>query len=126
MSLRLISLAVCSAILATSSLTTIAPASAGTTDTSAVCPGFNPSQFVHAVTKNFDVYICGGDTPYEYVGVSKKNGKKVILNLVKSPDDYTYIAVSGTNRYLLTRNYLKVTNKGRVTVNEKAKWLNFG
>jgi hypothetical protein len=117
---RLMSLAACAAILAASSLTVIKPASAAS-----VCPGFNPSEFVHAVTKNFDVYICGGDTPHQYVGVSKKNNKKIILRLTESPDDFTYIAVNGTYRYVLTRNYLQVTNNNRVIVNEKAKWLSY-
>jgi hypothetical protein len=123
MSSRLISLVVCGTILAVSSLTTVKPVSAGSTDTSIACPGFNPSQFVHAVTKSSDIYICGADTPHEYVGISKKNGAKIILNLRKSPDKFTYIAVNGTYRYVLTRKYLKITNKGRVIVNEKAKWL---
>jgi hypothetical protein len=116
---RLMSLTACSAMFVASSLTVVKTASAASP-----CPGFNPSQFVHATTKNFDVYICGADTPHEYVSVSKKNGKKFILPLRKNPDNVNnYVAINGAYCYVLSPNYLKVTKSGKVIVNEKAKWI---
>lgn len=116
------SIAACGAILAASSLTAIKPAAAKSNP----CPGVNPSLFVHSVTKSFDVYICGGDTPHEYVGVSKKNGAKIVLSLSSFDGrNDIYTAVNGYYRYTLTRNNLKVTNNGKVIVNEKANLLRF-
>ena len=74
--------------------------------------------YVRAETKGFYVNICGDDNkPTRYVG-SGKGGQALILHL-KSYDSGKYVAVSGTIRYTLTSEYLKVTQNGRTIVNQK-------
>ncbi len=87
-----------------------------------VCPEESGgSQFVSAETKNFLVYICGGDNPNTYVGMSKKGGNSIILPLQSYTRD-RFVAVNANTRYTLTRTELIVTQNGRVIVREKAKW----
>lgn len=88
-----------------------------------MCPEVNPSQFVHAETKNFDVYICGGDLPHTYVGIAKNGNGRITLPLEDTKDNYTFVAVNGDYRYVLTRNWLTVTRNGRTIVREKARWI---
>lgn len=92
------------------------------------CPQGNPSEFVHAVTKNFDVYICGGDLAHVYVGVPKNGSGKIVLPLenTEGGDRFTFVAVNNANngyyRYVLSRNRLTVTNNGTTIVSEAARW----
>lgn len=79
------------------------------------------SLFLSAETKNFWLNICGGDLPHHYVGVSKKNGKRIRLPL----DDYDpkgnyFSAYNGNVNYLIIFN----TPKGNfLTVTEGEKEL---
>ncbi|BAQ62402.1 hypothetical protein GM3708_2808 [Geminocystis sp. NIES-3708] len=79
------------------------------------------SLFLSAETKNFWLNICGGDLPRYYVGVSKKNGKRIRLVL----DDYDkqgnyFSAYNGNVNYLIIFN----TPKGSfLTVTEGKKEL---
>jgi hypothetical protein len=74
------------------------------------------SLFVTAETKNYWVSICGsGDTPYTYVGVSKRDRKSIRIAL-KDYDrrgNYFY-AVNKEFDYILAKtpkgNFLTVTN----------------
>lgn len=88
-----------------------------------VCPpGSGGSQFVTAETASFYVYICGGDLPNTYVGVSKDLTKGGIILPLQSYNNDTFVAVSGEYRYTLSRNELIVTRNGKVIVREKATW----
>ena len=87
-----------------------------------VCPRGNPSQFVHAETRNFTVYICGGDLPHTYVGIAK-NGKGRITLPLQNTTGQTFIAVNNNYRYILTRNWLTVTQNGRTILRERATWI---
>lgn len=65
------------------------------------------SVFAAAETKNFYVSICGGHSPYHYVGVSKKTGKAIRLPLnvngVDSQGRY-FEAVNGNYTYILAES----------------------
>ena len=65
------------------------------------------SVFVAAETDNFYVSICGGHSPYHYVGVSKKTGKAIRLPLnvdgVDSRGQY-FEAVNGKYTYILANS----------------------
>jgi hypothetical protein len=91
-----------------------------------VCPRGNPSQFVHAETRNFTVYICGGDLPHTYVGIAKNGNGRITLPLQEVSRN-TFVAVNRNNngyyRYVLTRNLLTVTRNGRTIVRESARWI---
>lgn len=79
------------------------------------------SLFLSAETKNFWLNICGGDLPHYYVGVSKKNGKRIRLPLddYDSKGDY-FSAYNGNVNYLIIFN----TPKGHfLTVTEGKKEL---
>ncbi len=126
MSKRFVTFAACGALaLATSTLN---PTSAFAQDYSSNyqtsgCPNSYDSQFVHAETKNFEVYICGGDLPHTYVGIDNNTGKSITLPLRESGDNHTFVAVNGYYRYILTRNWLTVTENGRVVVRQRARWV---
>ena len=83
--------------------------------------GLNPVQFIHAQTRNFNVYICGNeDNPNQYVGVSKKDGKRLVLPLIEqSPAGIALAVNTGGYLYQLTRESLMVFLDGRMIVNEK-------
>ncbi|KAM3106518.1 hypothetical protein [Phormidesmis sp. 146-33] len=74
------------------------------------------SLFITAETKNFWVSICGsGDTPYTYVGVSKKDRKSIRLPLKDYDRRGNYFqAVNKEFVYILAKtpkgNFLTVTN----------------
>ncbi len=80
------------------------------------------SQFVAAETKNFLVYICGGDLPNTYVGVAKDGTTGRITLPLQSYENDQFVAVNGDIRYTLTRNELIVTQNGREIAREAAKW----
>lgn len=86
-----------------------------------VCESSGGSQFVSAETKNYLVYICGGDNPNTYVGMAKNGGNSISLPLQTVARD-RFVAVNGDTRYTLTRTELIVTQKGRVLVRERAQW----
>lgn len=88
---------------------------------SSICESSGGSQFISAETKNYLVYICGGDNPNTYVGIAKNAGNMVSLPLQSSSNDQ-FVAVNGDTRYTLTRTQLTVTQKGRVIVRERAEW----
>lgn len=89
---------------------------------SSACPDSSGgSQFVSAETKNFLVYICGGDNPNTYVGVAKNGGNGITLPLQSYTRD-RFVAVNGDTRYTLTRTELVVTQKGKVIARERAQW----
>lgn len=79
------------------------------------------SLFLSAETKNFWVNICGGDLPHYYIGVSKRNGKRIRLKLndYDAKGDY-FSANNGNVNYLIIFN----TPKGNfLTVTEGKKEL---
>lgn len=86
-----------------------------------VCESSGGSQFVSAETKNYLVYICGGDNPNTYVGMAKNGGNSISLPLQSYSRD-RFVAVNGDTRYTLTRTELIVTQKGRVIVRQRAQW----
>lgn len=86
-----------------------------------VCESSGGSQFVSAETKNYLVYICGGDNPNTYVGMAKNGGNSISLPLQSYTRD-RFVAVNGDTRYTLTRTELIVTQKGRVIARERTQW----
>lgn len=88
-----------------------------------VCPpNSGGSQFVSAETRNFYIYICGGDLPNTYVGVAKNRRTGGIILPLRSSSNDRFVAVNGNVRYTLTRNELIVTQNGRVITRERATW----
>lgn len=75
------------------------------------------SMFVAAETRGFWINICGGDNPYDYVAVSKRDGASIRLKL-RSYNRDQFVAVNGTYRYTLTPSRLRVTDRGRTLVNQ--------
>ncbi len=75
------------------------------------------SMFISAETSGFWVNICGGDNPYTYVGVSKRNGNSIRLPLQKYSSE-EFIAVNGDVSYRLTRSRLVVKQGRRTIVNQ--------
>lgn len=87
-----------------------------------VCPeGSGGSLFVTAETPRYLVYICGGDNPNTYVGISKNGGNGINVPLRSYTRD-RFVAVNGTTTYTLTRTQLTVTQNGRVILRERARW----
>jgi hypothetical protein len=82
------------------------------------------STFVATETANYRVYICGGDNPQTYVGVSKRNPR----NSIRLPlTDYDaqgnfYAAVNGNVTYMLAKTprgmFLTVTQGTRELLRE--------
>ncbi|WP_341527954.1 hypothetical protein WKK05_00940 [Nostoc sp. UHCC 0302] len=88
-----------------------------------ICPeNSGGSQFVTAETKNFLVYICGGDLPNTYVGYAKNGTTGGVILPLRNYSNNRFVAVNGNVRYVLTRKELTVTKNGRVIVCEKAIW----
>lgn len=91
------------------------------------CPQGNSSEFVHAETNNFDVYICGGDLPHIYVGRAKDGSNEITLPLLQTSKRKTFVALNESNRniyrYTLTPQRLTVTKNGKTIVSERARWL---
>ncbi len=90
------------------------------------CPEGNSSEFVHAETENFDVYICGSDFPHVYVGRAKNGNGEITVPLVQTSKRNTYVALNenypNIYRYVLTPDRLTVTKNGRTIVSENARW----
>lgn len=91
------------------------------------CPQGNSSEFVHAETHKFDVYICGGDLPHIYVGRAKDGSSEITIPLLHTSKRKTFVALNETYpniyRYTLTPERLIVTKNGKTIVSERAKWL---
>ncbi|MDX2270869.1 MAG: hypothetical protein NW237_02830 [Cyanobacteriota bacterium] len=91
------------------------------TDSTAGIPGCSPNEslFVDAETANFRLYICGGDLPHTYVGVSKKDGSAIRLELINyEPTGDRFLATNGDVGYLLTTSELLVTQAGQTLLQE--------
>lgn len=114
-------------LLAAVSLMLILPASLHSTKVGAredyFCGknGLNPVQFLRTETRNFNVYICGNhDNPNQYVGIGKRDGKRLVLPLIEESPSGIYMAVNrGGYLYQVTRESLLVFRDGRTIVNEK-------
>ena len=85
------------------------------------------SMFVSAETRDYWVNICGGDAPYTYVGVNKRNGNAIRVPL-RDYDRDSFEAVNGNVIYILTRNtprgsFLTVTQGSREILRQPvARW----
>lgn len=63
------------------------------------------SLFVAAETSGYWINICGGDLPHTYVGINKRNGNSIRLQLSDYADDGSYFeAMNGNVSYLLIRD----------------------
>jgi hypothetical protein len=82
------------------------------------------STFLMAETQNYWVNICGGDLPHTYVGVNKRNGNSIRVDLRDySEDGEMFEAVNGNVSYLLVRgtprgDFLTVTQGRREILRE--------
>ncbi|SRR5579883_468002 len=92
------------------------------------CPENNHSEFVHAETHNFDVYICGEDLPRIYVGRAKNGSSEITIPLIQTSRRNTYVALNedypNIYRYVLTPSQLTVTKNGKIIIRESARWRN--
>ncbi|AKG23550.1 hypothetical protein [Calothrix sp. 336/3] len=77
------------------------------------------SVFQASETRNFYVYICGGDLPNTYVGVAKNRNTGGIVLPIRSYNNSRFVAVNRNVRYTLTRSELIVTQNGKVIVRER-------
>ncbi|MBR8835652.1 MAG: hypothetical protein DSM106950_16970 [Stigonema ocellatum SAG 48.90 = DSM 106950] len=93
------------------------------------CPEGNSREFVHAETRDFDIYICGRNFPKVYVGVAKNGDGDITLPLVETSRRNTFVALNhnypDTYRYVLTPDHLTVTKNGRTIVNQGARWVRY-
>jgi hypothetical protein len=71
--------------------------------------------FVTAETENFNIYICGDNSPTDYVGVSKKTKESILLPLKSSSQ---FIAKNGKYTYAVTRQFLTVAENGKIIKKE--------
>jgi hypothetical protein len=78
------------------------------------CPN-GKKTFVTAETTNFLLYICGQNTPTDYVGVSKSTKKSIFLPL-KSGNQF--VAKNGEYTYTVTRQFLTIA-EGRNIVKKE-------
>jgi uncharacterized membrane protein YsdA (DUF1294 family) len=74
-------------------------------------------EFVAGESDNFSIHICGKNSPSQYIGVDKVNGKSIQLSLNNFTDS-KYIAKNGDITYVVTRNSLTITQKGTVLQTE--------
>jgi hypothetical protein len=86
-------------------------------NTEVIC-GNGSTTYARAETKGYYVNICGNsDGPNRYLGAGK-SGQVIVLPLQShSADKYT--AASGNIRYIVTPNYLTVTQRGRTILKQK-------
>jgi hypothetical protein len=81
-----------------------------------------------AVTRSFIVYICGNNSPLNYIVIARSNNSRIIvpLNNSKSEGEVTkdkYVAVQGDTSYALTRDVLRVSQNGQLVIKEKVlRW----
>lgn len=85
--------------------------------TEVIC-GNGSTTYARAETKGYYVNICGDASgPNSYLGAGK-SGQAIVLPLQNySPGKY--VAASGNIRYILTSNYLTVTQSGRTIFKQK-------
>jgi len=85
--------------------------------TEVIC-GNGSTTYARAETKGYYVNICGDASgPNSYLGAGK-SGQAIVLPLQNySPGKY--VAASGNIRYILTSNYLTVTQSGRTILKQK-------
>lgn len=88
-----------------------------------VCDGRGGSLFVEAETRNFNLYICGGDYPAYYVGIAKNGSGGITLPLSNYSRD-RFVARNRDTTYTLTRKQLLVTQRGRTIVREAIRYFN--
>lgn len=80
--------------------------------------GQNLTTYARAETKGYYVNICGNASgPDRYLG-SGKSGQAIVLPL-QSYSSGKYTAASGNIRYILTSNYLTVTQSGRTILKQR-------
>jgi uncharacterized membrane protein YsdA (DUF1294 family) len=84
-------------------------------------------EFVVGETDTFNIYICGLNRPFQYIGVDKNTKSSIYLNLTKS-SNVQYVAKNGTFSYTVTRNNLKISQNGRIVQTQilrVSKWRDF-
>jgi hypothetical protein len=92
-----------------------------------VCPE-GENLLNEAVTRSFIVYICGNNSPLNYIAIARSNNNRTIipLNNAKSQGEVSkdkYIAVQGSTSYTLTRDVLRVSQNGQIVIKEKVlRW----
>jgi hypothetical protein len=85
--------------------------------TEVIC-GNGSTTYARAETKGYYVNICGdSDGPNRYLGAGK-SGQVIVLPLQSHSND-KYTAASGNIRYIVTPNYLTVTQSGRTILKQK-------
>ena len=85
--------------------------------TEVIC-GNGSKTYARAETKGYYVNICGdSDGPNRYLGAGK-SGQVIVLPLQSHSND-KYTAASGNIRYIVTPNYLTVTQSGRTILKQK-------
>jgi hypothetical protein len=78
-----------------------------------------------ALTRSFIVYICGNNSPLNYIAIARGSNRRIIVPLSnsKSQAENKYVAVQGDTSYVLTRNVLRVSQNGQIVVKEKVlRW----
>jgi hypothetical protein len=86
-------------------------------NTEVIC-GNGSTTYARAETKGYYVNICGdSDGPNRYLGAGK-SGQAIVLPL-QSHSNNKYTAASGNIRYIVTPNYLTVTQSGRTILKQK-------
>lgn len=85
--------------------------------TEVIC-GNGSITFARIQTKGYYVNICGNaNGPNTYLGAGK-SGQAIVLPL-ESYSTGKFIAVSGNIRYIVTPNYLTVTQSGRTILKQR-------
>ena len=86
-------------------------------NTEVIC-GNGSTTYARAETKGYYVNICGNSNgPNRYLGAGK-SGQVIVLPL-KSHSNDKYIAASGNIRYIVTPDYLTVTQSGRTILKQR-------
>ncbi len=84
---------------------------------SGTCPN-GESLVTKAESRNFYLYICGDSQPTHYIGKAKDGGNSIVLPL-SSYGNGKYVAKNGNVSYILTREFLIVTENGKAIVKER-------
>jgi hypothetical protein len=86
-------------------------------NTEVICGGGGIT-YARAETKGYYVNICGDASgPNRYLGAGK-SGQAIVLPL-QSYSPGRYVAASGNIRYILTSDYLTVTQSGRTLLKQR-------
>jgi hypothetical protein len=78
----------------------------------------NDRIFVTAETENFSIAICGKSKPTYYLGTGKNNGSSIRLPLA-SIGTKKYTIKNGNVSYILTPQYLKIVENGKILQTDK-------